>query len=108
MDCPLGIRRSARTESAFARSAAYAPGSPAAARSDDRACAASSALITGLPASVTCAPMPNVICCKAGWPTRDSGKFTPLTTGASSPTVAVTSVKNTTDTNVSTSGTRFS
>src|SRR5262245_51016692 len=52
--------------------------------------------------------MPMVFCCSVGDPTFVSGNDTPVITGISSPTVAVVSAKNTIETNVSTSGMRFS
>src|SRR5664279_3924934 len=53
-------------------------------------------------------PTPSVSSCSALLPTDASGSRTPGATGASSPTVALVSAKNTIDTNVSTSGTRLS
>src|ERR1035437_9352241 len=70
--------------------------------------AASAVLMIGRCASVTFAPIPKVSCESAVVPTFACGSWTPGTTGASSPTVVVVSEKNTIDTNVSTSGTRFS
>src|SRR5665213_4173691 len=103
------MRFTLRIESAAVLSAPKSCGITSGCRgSVARARAASNVLMSGWPLSVNCAPMPSVSCESATAPTLVVGSRTPGTTGESSPTVAVVSAKNTIDTNVSTSGIRFS
>src|SRR6478672_6272754 len=101
-----------RIESAVMWSAVYSVGITSGSFGTlDVACAAACTVMMRWPESVSSAgllAMPSVISTDDGAPTLLDGSETPLTVGDISPSVCVVSEKNTIDTKVSTSGTRFS